>query len=166
MSHNFLSPTPLCHIHGQYHSINAQVVSCYYRRLPRVRKAFHVKKTEAHINNASAYSINANICRPVSETVVPQKAPLLDARYHRSQATQRRDGQKKRHIVLWILPSIGMCFICRHYLEYTGYLNLDTEKYNMGGISFFCFPSVCCVFKLLLSSHRKYRKGMLRGTPL
>ena len=71
--------------------------------------------------------------------------------------------------VTWTLQSTSICLIRSHYLEYAKYFNLDAEKYNMRGISVCCFPSVCCIFKLLLTSHHKYRgtlQGILQGTLL
>ena len=39
------------------------------------------------------------------------------------------------NIVIWTLQSIRIYLICNHDLEYTKYLNLDAEKYNMRGIT-------------------------------
>ena len=55
-------------------------------------------------------------------------------------------------IVIWTLQSISICLIRSHYLEYSKYLNLDEEKYNMRGNSVCYFPSgkLYRLFKLLL----------------
>ena len=65
-----------------------------------------------------------------------------------------------RTIAIWTLQSISICLIRGYWLEYTTYLKLGSEKYKMGGISVYYFPSVCCVFKLLLTSNHMLQ-GML-----